>query len=1234
VRKYYISSFLDSFEIYMINGNPLSTIQQDDFDSVVLRLASPEKIESWSHGEVTEPETINYRTQRSEKDGLFDERIFGPENDYECYCGKYRGIRYKGVTCEKCGVEITRTIVRRQRMGHIDLATVVSHVWFMRGVPSRMALVLGAKISDLEKVIYFSGHIIMDVDEDQRKRLREDLEKEFEMKQQQIEDEDKREELEDTFSETKKQLKNIHEGQIVDDTDFDTFEDRFGSMFESGIGAEAIYQIFRNIDLKELIEKLEKRYQETGSKGKKKKIRKRLSLLRSMREAEVRPEWMFLKTLPVLPPSLRPMVSLEGGRHATSDVNDLYRRVINRNNRLKKLQEINAPHVILRNEKRILQEAVDALLDNSIRRRGTYSSGSSNQRPLKSLADNLKGKQGLFRRNLLGKRVDYSGRSVIIVGADLELDQCGIPKHMALELFRPFVVQRLLEEEHAYNISGGNKLIDEQAEVVWDMLEDAIEDKYVLLNRAPTLHRLGIQAFKPVLIEGRAIQIHPLVCPAFNADFDGDQMAVHVPLSKEAQYEAREIMAADTNLRKPGTGEHIMATGHDIALGCYWMTKIVDDKDGEGKVFESPNAAINAFDYDQVDFRARVKVMTTETQKYEDLDNVFETSVGRLLFNSVLPSDFPYINDRVDTSKLGDINEKLIKEYEKDTAVDVLDNIKDFGFKYATYAGVTWGLDEIQIPEKKDDILQQAEAEADEVKEHYQEGLLSEEERDREIIEIWHEAKSDIEQKVPEALDQNGSVYDMWHSGARGSLTQLTTMAGIKGLIVDNEGETLDFPVTTNTTEGHTPIEYFVSTHGSRKGLTDTALQTAKAGYLTRRLFDVSQDIIVTEEDCGTDKSITITEKNLGGIVVPLSKNIRGRYLGDTVYDEDGDVIYRRNDYLSDTDAQDIEDRGIEAVEVRSPLTCETLRGVCKKCYGRDMASYEPVDLGEAVGTIAAQAVGEPGTQLTMRTFHAGGTASKGGDITQGLPRVEQLFEVRSPDNPAIVSEVSGTVNDVKRDEEEEVIEIMPDEGYRSGEGDEMKTYRVHKHRMSIVEEGEDVEEGQLITDGAADLEELYEHAGKARTQAYIIKEANKVYERQGASISRRHIETIIKQMFSRCEITDSGDTSFTIGDVVELAELKEENNEVAADNGTPAEADRLIKGITQVSLSRKSWLSAASFQHTTRVLIEAATEGSRDELHGLKENVIVGNLIPAGTGFEENERAQEIARLQEEEWD
>ncbi len=1202
------------------------------FSEVSLKLASPEDILSWSFGEVTKPETINYRTQRPEKHGLFDERIFGPVEDYECSCKKYRGIRYKGIVCEKCGVEITRAIVRRERMGHIELCVPVSHIWFLRGVPSRIALILGITAASVEKVIYFAGYIVTAVAEDERVRLLKELDTEFKARFKELQNEEAKESLKQRMQEMKHEIEGITTGMVLDETTFHKYSVKYSNLFTAKIGAESIFEIFKNLNLETLKDTLEAAREKAGV-AERTKLDKRLNLIRGMIHSGVRPEWMFLNRIPVIPPALRPMVALEGGRHASSDLNDLYRRVINRNNRLKKLIDIMAPDVILRNEKRILQEAVDALVDNSIRHGGSaYSAMSQAQRrPLKSLSDYLKSKQGYFRQNLLGKRVDYSGRSVIVIGPELKLDQCGLPKHMALELFRPFVIAELLKQELAYNIRGAGRLIEDGVPEVWAILEGIIASRYVLLNRAPTLHRQGIQAFRPVLIEGNAIQVHPLVCRAFNADFDGDQMAVHVPLSDEAQLEAKEIISANKNVLKPGSGEPVVSEKLlDMALGAFWMTKIVEGKKSEGKFFASPNDAINAYDYGVVDFRAKIKVLATDTPKYAQYEGkIFETSVGRLLFNSVLPSDHPFVNSLVTQRDLFTIVVDLIEDQGVDAVPEVVDKLKRFGFKYATVSGTTWGIDEVVVPKEKGAIVAKARAAEAEVNEHYGEGLLSRDERRRLVVEVWHRARTEIEQILPDTLDPQGSAFDMWKSGARGSLGQIAQMAGMKGLIVNTRGETVEFPVISSMKEGMSPIEYFTTTTGSRKGLADTALQTAKAGYLTRRLFVVAQDAIVTEADCKTKEGVVIGRTTASGIEIAFSKAIRGRVLTEDAVDQKGTVLFKRGHLISRRDATAIEGATCDSVAVRSPMTCKTLRGVCQQCYGLDLTTNHLVDIGEAVGTVAAQAIGEPGTQLTMNTKHAGGTSSVGGDVTQGLPRVEEVFEKRLPKTPAIVSKTDGLVTAIRTVGRDRVIVVAVDKNskYAPKKSDVIE-YEVPFRRVVKVSEGESVIAGQILTDGSAHLPELFKYGTKEHTQDYIITEVNKIYELQGVTIARKHLELIIKQMMSRVKVMDSGDSHFTPGEVVEEWIWFEASEKLKAEGKSPAKVEKIIMGITEASLSRKSFLSAASFQNTTRVLINAAVKGSQDNLAGLMENVIIGKLIPAGTGFKNSHKAQMIEAI------
>ncbi|MBI2609883.1 DNA-directed RNA polymerase subunit beta' [Candidatus Giovannonibacteria bacterium] len=1204
-----------------------------DFKSILIKLASPERILAWSRGEVTKPETINYRTQRAEKDGLFDERIFGPEHDYECYCGKYRRIRYKGIVCDKCGVEVTRSIVRRERMGHIKLATPVSHIWFLRGVPSKLGLILDLSIPELERVIYFAGYIITKVNDKAREEAVRDLEHEYKTKTKNADLKKDKAGLKDAYDAARKELEQIKLGRVITEVEYHRLAMRYAEVFEAGIGAEALYKICKEVNLNELHSALEKEY-EDASPQQKKKLVKRLSLIKSMVRSGVRPEWMFLAVIPVSPPALRPMVQLEGGRHATSDVNDLYRRVINRNNRLKKLLELRAPEVIVRNEKRMLQEAVDALIDNSIRRGAGVATSQAQKRPLRSLADMLKGKQGRFRQNLLGKRVDYSGRSVIVVGPELKLHQCGLPKQMALELFRPFVINRLIDGGLAHNIRGANRLIDEATPDVWSALEEVIKNKFVLLNRAPTLHRLGIQAFQPVLIEGDAIQIHPLVCAAFNADFDGDQMAVHVPLTDEAQWEAREIMAASKNLLKPGTGDPTVTPSQDMVIGCYWLTKIVPGLKGEGKIFATPNEAILAYEFGDVHLKAQVKVRATKTAKYKRFDGgIIETSVGRLLFNSVLPNDFEFLNEEMRKKTLEKIVSKLIVNYGVSEVGPILDKIKSFGYRYATLSGISWGMDDVIVPPIKAEIIEAALKEAEKVKEQYNEGLLTEDERYDKVISIWADVKRKVDEWVPKVLDEYGPVHSMVSSAARGTWTQITQMSGMKGLVRNPAGKTIELPIISSYKEGLNVLEYFISTHGARKGTADTALKTAHAGYLTRRLVDVAQDLIIRDEDCKTSDGFKVWRKDVEEYGKGLAARIFGRVLAEDVKDADGKMLYKKGALLSVDDAEKIDKAGVQELIVRSPITCKTLRGICQTCYGYDLGSNAPVKMGEAVGIVAAQAIGEPGTQLTMRTFHVGGVAGAS-DITLGLPRVEEIFELRIPKSIAVLSDVAGVVMEIEENGKEKIVKILVDreKGKKAAkEADETREFAVPYGRALFVSKGSHVESGDALTDGPADIKTLFSLAGRITAQNYIIREVARIYNLQGASINDKHIEVIVRQMFGRVKIKTPGATRFAIGDVLETAEFIEENMRMKEKGAEVAEGSPLVMGITKTALSTSSFLSAASFQETTRVLITAALDGREDRLNGLKENVIIGRLIPAGTGYRKDFPVEEFEDAQRE---
>jgi DNA-directed RNA polymerase subunit beta' len=1194
----------------------MKTINTTNFDSLQIKIASPEAIRSWSYGEVTKPETINYRTGRSERYGLFDEKIFGPEKDYECYCGKYKRIRYKGIVCEKCGVEVCKSIVRRERMGHIDLAVPVSHIWFLRNTPSRIAMILGATLGDVEKVVYFAGYIVTHVNQEEKEQILRNLESEFKAKIKSSGDDKTRDRLSVLMNEAKAEISSIRPWMILDEVVYHRYAMKYGSCFEAKIGAEAIYEVFVNIDLAILESDLEKTLSESGLTDKE-KLEKRLSLVKAFRNAGIRPEWMLLKVLPVTPPGIRPMVALEGGRHATSDINDLYRRVINRNNRLKKLMEIDAPDVILRNEKRILQEAVDALIDNSARHGDAAVALTGQKRVLKSLADNLKGKSGLLRGNLLGKRVDYSARSVIVVGPDLSLEECGLPKFMALELFKPFVISKLISREFTYNIRGANKLIEDNIPEVWAILEEVIKDKYVLLNRAPTLHRLGIQAFRPRLIEGRAIQLHPLVCEAFNADFDGDQMAVHLPLSPLAQKEAAELMAAHRNLLKPGSGDSIVNPRMDMVLGTYWMTKDITGVKGEGKYFPSPNDAITAYDFEIIDLRAKIRVMPTDKDKYKIFEGkTFETSVGKLLFNSIFPSDYPYVNEEVGKKRINQIMEDVFARYGVDEAPKIIDKIKNFGFKYAGVSGTTWNLTAVEVPSEKRNLITKGWDKVSIINNDYEDGLLSEGEKYSKTIDTWQTTRKEIEQVLQVGLSaKENSVSNLITSGARGSMAQLIQLAGMKGIIVNNSGGQSDFPVISSNIEGLSPIEYFITTYGARKGNSDTALKTAQAGYLTRRLVDVAQDAIITSDDCGTKNYKTFRRQNTLGLNISLAKSCRGRVLASKIQLE-GKTL-EMGHLITTLESVQIEASDLKEVSVYTPMYCETVHGICKKCYGLDMGRNNMVRLGEAVGIVAAQAIGEPGTQLTMRTFHSGGVA--GTDITQGLPRIDEIFERRAPKLPATISHSDGEIFDIRTEGSKKYIVILMDEAEAKGnKKGKMVEYLVTSRRSILVKKGDRVKKGQILTDGSCDIDEVFKNAGREAAEDYVVAEILKVYELQGAAISRKHIEVIVKQMMGRVKVIKGGDTRFAQGDVVEISEMRKQNELVSNNNGILAEYNNIIMGISDVALTTTSWLSSASFQNTTRVLIAASTKGQEDNLMGLKENVIIGRLIPAGTGARE----------------
>ncbi|MEK7114955.1 MAG: DNA-directed RNA polymerase subunit beta' [Patescibacteria group bacterium] len=1183
-----------------------------DFQGIKLKIASPEDILKWSHGEVIKPETINYRTQRPEKDGLFSERIFGPTKDWECYCGKYRRVRYKGVICDKCGVEVTRAIVRRERMGHIKLAVPVTHIWFLRSIPSKISLILDVPLPKVEKVVYYISYIITVVNEDNRKRALDEIKKEFKSRKKTAKQEGVGADiLKEAMENTEELLADLYVGKIVTETEFHNLARRFGDVFEASTGAEAIYKILQNLNLEKIISEIKKDLTNVKDPSKEMRLMRRLKLISSIIKSNLHPEWMIMTVLPVLPPDLRPMVALDGGRFATSDLNDLYRRVINRNNRLKKLIELNAPEIITINEKRMLQEAVDALFDNSARFGAQQM--SSQRRPLRSLADYLKGKQGRFRQNLLGKRVDYSARSVIVVGPELKLDQCGLPKKMALEIFKPFVINKIIERGLSHNIRNANRLIDQASPEVWAILEEVITNRKVLLNRAPTLHRLGIQAFQPLLIEDFAIRIPPLVCGAFNADFDGDQMAVHLPLTDEAQWEAANIMLSSKNVLKPATGDAIVVPTQDVVLGCYFLTKEKENAVGEGKVFADEDDAFMAYEYDLVEIGAKIRVRK------------LETTLGRLIFNSVLPKGLDYVNTNLNKSALGKLVGVIINKYGIDKTAEILDGIKKIGFEYATKSGITWSMSDLATPKDKERILTEANQEEAMIRGQYEEGLLTASERRSRIIEVWIKAKSAVEKVVRKgSFDPHNPIYSIIDSGARGSWSQPIQMMGMKGLVVNPKNEIIELPVKTSLKEGHTVLEYFISTHGARKGTTDTALKTASAGYLARRLVDVCQDLVVRDIDCKTKEGIEIYRKDGQEFGQTLSSRAFSRTALEDIK-VNGKVIVKAGQIVDRFMADKIDTSDLEAIKVRSPITCKSLYGICATCYGFDLGKNELISIGEAVGVIAAQSISEPGTQLTMRTFHTGGVA--GADITHGLPRVEELFEARIPKGKAFLAEEDGLVSDI---EERGLLKLLKISCRVKGKT-KILEYPIHRSLEIYFKVGDEVKRGDQLCEGHLDLKEIFKLSGARAAERYVVNEVQRIYVSEGASINNKHIEIIARQMFSRVKIKDSGDTEFIQGDIIEKSKFLEVNRAIKKDGKQPAKAAQLFMGITKVALSSESFLSAASFMETAKVLINAASEAKVDVLRGLKENVIIGRLIPVGTGFHAKEKAAEEADSAEE---
>ncbi len=1168
-------------------------------------LASPEKIRSWSSGEVKKPETINYRTLKPEKDGLFCEKIFGPTKDWECACGKYKRIRHKGHVCENCGVEVTRAKVRRERMGHIELAAPVSHIWYFKGIPSRMGLLLDMSPRSLEEVIYFASYVVIDPGP--------------------------------TGLEAK---------DLLSEREYREYYMEYGNRFNAKMGAEAIKELLSNIDLDKELDELKEEL-ETATGQRLTRAIRRLEVVEAFRNSGNRPEWMVLDALPVIPPDIRPMVQLDGGRFATSDLNDLYRRVINRNNRLKRLLDLGAPGIIVQNEKRMLQEAVDALVDNG--RRGRPVTGPGN-RPLKSLSHMLKGKQGRFRQNLLGKRVDYSGRSVIVVGPGLKMYQCGLPREMALELFKPFVMKELVRRDLATNIKNAKNKIERLDESIWDVLEDVIQEHPVLLNRAPTLHRLGIQAFEAVLVEGRAIKLHPLVTTAYNADFDGDQMAVHVPLSKEAQAEARMLMLAASNILNPKDGKPVVTPSQDMVLGNYYLTLEKPGSKREGHIFKNFEEVIMAYRSGFASLHTRIGVHTNEMSDEqvaeENRGKILMTTVGKVIFNEIMPPSFPYLNEPTrenlerktpdrffikaedlceeglvgkfkeqeaippfDKKFLGQIIAEVFNKFHITETSVMLDRMKDLGFKYSTRAGITVGVSDIVVLPEKQRMIDETEQKVETVQRQYDRGLITEEERYNAVIKLWTDIKDDIQDRLMESLDKFNPIYMMADSGARGNASNFTQLAGMRGLMANPSGQIIELPIKSSFREGLTVLEYFISTHGARKGLADTALKTADSGYLTRRLVDVAQDVIVREPDCGTDKGLRVSEIREGGeLIEPLFDRLEGRYAKETVrHPNTNEVIVGSNELITTDIAKEIVNAGIESVVIRSAFTCNTRYGVCEKCYGKNLATGEKVEVGEAIGTIAAQSIGEPGTQLTMRTFHTGGVA--GSDITMGLPRIQELFEARNPKGEAVISEVEGHILSIEmiKDRQQE-IKVKGDE--------ETRTYTAPANARIIVEEGDEVVPGEMLTDGSIEPKNLLKVAGLNRTQEYLLKEVQKVYRSQGVEIDDKHVEVMVRQMLRKVRIIDAGETSLIPGALVDIHTFQEANKVVFKQRKRPATAKPVLLGITKASLETESFLSAASFQETTRVLTDAAIKGKRDELLGLKENVIIGKLIPAGTGM------------------
>ncbi|MBI3332270.1 DNA-directed RNA polymerase subunit beta' [Candidatus Peregrinibacteria bacterium] len=1258
----------------------------DSFDAVALSVASSEDMLAWSRGEVTKAETVNYRTQRAEPDGLFCERIFGPTKNFQCFCGKYKGVRYSGVVCEKCGVEVTRSIVRRERMGHINLAVPVTHIWFLRSSPSRIGLLLDLPIKTLEQIVYFAAYIVIAVDEASKKEAEKEITSAMDARKNQVKREyddakkklqeskaqraqidaldkevaDRLESLKQNHKDALEDLKNLHPGSVLSELKFREMNMKFGHVFRAGTGAESLREIILSLELPTLIEVLQKE-REQSSGQKLKKIMKRIKLVSSLMQASIKPEWMVLTRLPVIPPDLRPMVQLDGGRFATSDLNDLYRRVINRNNRLKKLMSIGAPEVINRNEKRMLQESVDTLLNNSARAGKTLFT-AGDRRKLRSLSDMLKGKQGRFRQNLLGKRVDYSGRSVIVVGPHLRLNQCGLPKEMAMKLFKPFVIGKILRGELAHNVKAAERLVQEGAKEVWDILEEVIQNKHVLLNRAPTLHRLGIQAFQPLLIEGLAIQLHPLVCAAFNADFDGDQMAVHVPLGEKAQAEAASLMSAVNNVLKPSAGEPIINPAQDMVLGCYFLTQVHDGKKGDGMVFSSPEEAYLSYDHGIVDLQAKLKVRIMDA---EGNPQFIETSIGRLKFQDIVPPVLGLVNETMRKKSLSDLIARALELVGREETVAFADRIKDIGFEYATVSGISIAASDIIIPDDRRRLLDDANEKIRKINNFYWKGLVTADERYNHAIRIWSLTKNEVTNVMIKEFQRHAEndVTYVIDSGARGNWGQVTQLAGMKGLVANPSGRTIELPVQSNLKEGFNVLEYFIATHGGRKGKSDTALKTAEAGYLTRRLVDAVQDVIIREDDCNAKEGHRVTRADSEAIGEKFELRIFGRTLAEDLV-HGGKTLAKRDDEIDAALIAEMKKQGVDAVTLRSVMTCRTRGGICVKCYGRDLSDNKTVKIGTPVGIIAAQSIGEPGTQLTMRTFHMGGVA-EGADITQGLTRVEELFEARSPRTPATLSDITGrvkmshqggkaTVNVMAEEPGEDVYILPPQYEVSVKKAQPVKERMVlarslndkstvkatiagvvtsvesnmvkvrHDERQEriyefagreslLIKTGQVVEAGQALNVGHYNLQELLEKKGPYAVQSYIVQEVQHIYASQGQTINDKHLEIIVKKMFSKVRVIDAGDSKFLPGETVDLGEVQFENERIHKAKGKPVMIEQLLLGITRVALATDSWLAGASFQETIRVLVEAATTRRIDMLQGLKENVIIGRLIPTG---------------------